>query len=127
MYFPQWNPIVATKENAVKNHTKSQPKVKHATAPWTSKPSDSGRCIVVYEAGEGGVGIDPLTGRDVKCEPPVICRVYTERPNGRSNVALIIAAPELLAALKRLRAERVIPGTETEAVVDAAIAKAEGR
>lgn len=111
----------------MKKNTMSQPKVKPSDAPWTGKPSNSGRCIVVYESGEGGMGIDPFSGREVKCEPPVICRVSTERPNGRANANLIIAAPDLLTALKRLRAERVIPGTETEAVVDAAIAKAEGR
>ncbi len=80
----------------------------HSKAPWTCKPSGPSQYEVFI--------VDDLPGR-------AVIATVEHQPNLPENARLIAAAPELLAALKKLRYDHGDLTAILEA--DAAIAKAE--
>jgi hypothetical protein len=94
---------------------------KHTPGPWTLE--DHGYTYIVSKPGDGYITRD-------------VCRMdgsTTSAFNQKANAHLIVAAPEMLAALKEARAYYGEPDKSDPvdvaiwARIDAAIAKAEGR
>lgn len=94
----------------------------HTVGPWVSAEVDYGHMVRISSSPSNDVR---FIVADVVV-PDNARRGRSERPRFLDDVAIMTAAPELLEACKAARA--LTPdGTYTASVLDAAIAKAEGR
>ena len=99
---------------------------KHTPGPWTD---DRGLIMagilperrLPKRAGIGQQKRMPIASVSNSPEPHMLSG------EAEANAALIAAAPELLAALKRIRDAEILTGETARQIAIAAIAKAEGR
>lgn len=99
--------------------------VKHTAGPWMAASSPSS--VVGWPVvGPMGRSICNVSWMPKKAYPDASEADYAAfNTECEANACLIAAAPELLAALKVVREKSYLP-THCAAVIDAAIAKAEG-